>query len=151
MSPEEAAAADAGIKRINDSLNADATIARLREQLRHARLGLLSIVLSHDDSPGALMRTARHALDQADAADGSKPAPLKPAVIVFDPNEASLPWLDKLAAAVRDHSGGKVIITEVDAGMSDAMIAVAARPVSLDEALAIWERGDDELAQDGPQ
>ena len=33
MTPGEAAAADAGIKRIQDSLDADRTIASLREQL----------------------------------------------------------------------------------------------------------------------
>jgi hypothetical protein len=31
-----------------------------------------------------------------------------------------------------------VLVTEVDAAMSDAMIAVAGREVSTDEALAIW-------------
>lgn len=67
----------------------------------------------------------------------------RPVVIVFDPRECGLPWLDELATAVREQSGGRVIITEVDAGMSDVMIAVAGREVPLAEALSIW-RGDDE-------
>jgi hypothetical protein len=69
--------------------------------------------------------------EPADAA----PAPV---VIVFDPRECGLPWLEELATAVREQSGGRVVVTEVDAAMSDAMIAVAAREVSTDEALAIW-------------
>lgn len=79
----------------------------------------------------------------AEPVDEEARRPVTPVVIVFDPRECSMDWLEKLASAVREQSGGKVIITDVDAQMSDAMIAVADREVSYDEAAAIWH-GEDE-------
>lgn len=110
----------------------------LREQLRQAKLGLLSITLSVDDSPGALMRTAQHALDQVKAADPNAPKDVKPVVIVFDINEGIQGWFHDLTQAVYDQSGERVVITEIDADMSDVMITVADRAISTDEAIAIW-------------
>lgn len=81
--------------------------------------------------------------DVAEDAVTSEPA--TPVVIVFDINEGIQQWFDELATAVREQSGGTVIITEVDAQMSDVMLAVADRPVGADEAIAIWHSdGDDD-------
>jgi len=72
----------------------------------------------------------------------------EPVIIVFDSRESGLPWLEPLARAVRDMSGGRVIITDVDMDMSDCVIAVATREVDSPEAWAIWtgegNEGDEE-------
>lgn len=70
--------------------------------------------------------------------------PVKPVVIVFDINEGIQGWFRELANEVYAMSGERVVITEIDAEMSDVMLAVADRPVGTDEALAIWhaEAGD---------
>lgn len=71
------------------------------------------------------------------------PPAAKPVIIVFDINEGIQGWFRDLADAVREQSGGKVIITDVDAEMSDVMIAVADREIDSGEALAIWSGDDD--------
>lgn len=78
--------------------------------------------------------------------DGDEPdedVPLKPVVFVFDINEGIQGWFHELANEVYAMSGERVVITHIDAEMSDVMIAVADREVGVDEALAIWESDGD--------
>lgn len=91
----------------------------------------------------AEIASARRALAEGASISGDDAGePVKPVVIVFDINEGIQGWFRELTEAVYDQSGERVVITEIDAGMSDVMIAVADRQVSTDEAIAIWHATD---------
>lgn len=129
---------------------------RLRDRLDATRARLADLAAGLEPSAAATAPSRKSVIEQELAArlhgviagvlhgpaPDAAPQEPDPVVIEFDINEGVQAWFGDLAEAVRDQSGGRVIITHVDAAHSDVIFAVASRPVGEDEAFAILERQD---------
>lgn len=73
-----------------------------------------------------------------------------PVVVTWDPRECTTTYIDEIAEAVKEQSGGRVIITMTDIADSDCHAVIGPREYTDDEALELLdaEAGEDPTNRD---